>query len=440
MQVTILEKASRLGGNIHTELRDGFRVECGPNGFLDSKPTTLKLCRDLGLSTQLIPASEGSRKNRYLFWKGKLRALPSSLGSFITSNLLTMRGKINLLLERYRRRPKYLQGDESIADFARRRAGREAAEIFADAMVTGIHGGDAKLLSLPAAFPRVALFERQYGSVMKGFTEAARQRRNEATQRGEMPQPPRMWSFHEGLQVLIDRLSDFASAKIFKGVSIRSIGINPDTNPAKPSWTIHGEGNDQWSADAVVLACPAYQQAAIVGDLDPIMARSMESIPYNVIAVVALGFPQANCPGNLDGFGYIAPQATKGDVLGVQWCSSIFPARAPDGMVLWRALCGGWHRRDVMNWSDNELTRAVLRELRHAMKVRGEPVFRYIVRWPNAIPQYTLGHLDRVAAIEERVKRHPGLFVAGNAYHGVAMNDCTEQAELVAGQVAQYFC
>ena len=140
-----------------------------------------------------------------------------------------------------------------------------------------------------------------------------------------------------------------------------------------------------------------------------------------------------------DGFGYIAPQNTRRDVLGVQWCSSIFPERAPDGMVLWRALCGGWHRAEILDWPDERLVEAVRAELRLAMGVTSAPAFVHIVRWPAAIPQYHVGHLDRVRRIEARVAALPGLFVGGNAYHGVAMNDCTEQAVILADRIAGYF-
>jgi oxygen-dependent protoporphyrinogen oxidase len=435
VSITVLEKNSRAGGNIWTERRDGFTVECGPNGFLDAKPSTLQLCRELGLGDKLIAASEASRKNRYLFWNDKLRALPSSFWSFVTSPLLSWRGKLNLILEKYRRRPANLEGDESVDAFARRRAGREAAEIFADALVTGIHAGDPKLLSINAAFPRVAQFEREFGSVSRGFSAAARKRREEAKARGEPAPPPgRMWSFRDGLRVLAEALREQCGATFVSGVQAKSVLHDS----AFQKWLVHGEGNDSWTADAVVLICPAFEQAALLADLDPILSASIAAIPYNRIAVVALGYRREDIPINPDGFGYIAPQSTRRDLLGVQWCSSIFPDRAPPGMVLWRALCGGWHRGEMVDWDESRLVAAVREELRVAQKVEAAPVFVHIVRWPLAIPQYTLGHLDRIASIEERSRQHTGLFLGGNAYHGVAMNDCTEQAELLAGRIAAF--
>jgi oxygen-dependent protoporphyrinogen oxidase len=188
----------------------------------------------------------------------------------------------------------------------------------------------------------------------------------------------------------------------------------------------------------VVLTCPAYEQAEILRDLNPELSREIAGIPYNRIAVVALGYHRSSCPIPVDGFGYIAPQNTQRDVLGVQWCSSIFPGRAPEGYVLWRALCGGVHRGEMLDWDDNSLAKAVHAEIKLAMGIQGEPVFRRIIRWPKAIPQYVVGHLDRLARIDSLVAKHPGLFLGGNAYRGVALGDCAEQGEIIAGKVVKF--
>src|SRR5205085_2553892 len=181
-----------------------------------------------------------------------------------------------------------------------------------------------------------------------------------------------------------------------------------------------------------------YQQAALLADLDAELAEQVSRIAYNRVTVVGLGYRRADVPHSLDGFGYIASQRARRDILGVQWCSSIFPGRAPDGMVLWRALCGGWHRGEVVDWDDSRLVAAVRAELRLAQGVTAEPTFVHVVRWRSALPQYFVGHPELVAAIEERARRYPGLFLAGNAYHGVALNDCTERAGIVAGRVAGF--
>ncbi len=428
--ITILEQAARPGGAAWT-LRDaGFQVEMGPNGFLDTKPTTLTLCREIGLGTRLIEASEAAGKNRYLFLGDRLRPLPGGLRAFLRSDLLSWRGKISLAWERFRR-GRADGGDESIDAFARRRAGPEAADVFADALVSGIYAGDPKLLSMPACFPRVAELEREYGSVIKGFSRTAKIRQAEALAKGDAyERPGKMWSFAGGMRVFIETLTAHLRQQPSYGVNIRALQKQGDAR--KPLWRVQGDGRDTWDADAVVLTCPAYQQAKILADLDGDLAMQIGAILFNRIVVVALGYRKTDVPMPLDGFGFIAPQNTRRDLLGVQWCSSIYPQRAPADCVLLRAMCGGWNRPEIVDWEDARLLQALRGELRLAMNISADPMFHKIIRWDKAIPQYHLGHLDRVTWIEARLARHPGLYLGGNAYHGVSLNDCTEQGSILA--------
>jgi oxygen-dependent protoporphyrinogen oxidase len=435
--ITLLEERDRPGGTLWTERRDGFQVEIGPNGFLDTKPSTLALCRDVGLGDRLIAASEASGRNRYLFLDGRLQLLPNSLVSFLGTRLLSWRAKLALLTERFRK-PRRDGADESLDAFVRRRAGGEVAEVLADAFVTGIYAGDPALLSVRAAFPRLAAFEEQHGSVLRGMTASARQRRAEAAARGEPYQRGgRMWSFREGLRLLAETLTARLRQPPLLGVAVKRIEhLTPQAGPAR--WRVVSEAGDSWTADALVLTAPAPVQAALLADLDPELAERVGGIPYSGVVVVALGYRREDVPHSLDGFGYIAPQRTRRDLLGVQWCSSIFADRAPPGMVLLRALAGGWHRPEIVSWEEGRLLEAVRAELRLALGISARPAFVHIVRWQRAIPQYHLGHLERVAWIEERRAHYPGLFLGGNAYHGVALNDCTEQGEVLGGRIAAY--
>lgn len=428
LEIIVVEAGNRIGGTIWTHREDGFQVEAGPNGFLATKPNTFALCRDIGLGTHLIEASPVAKKNRYLNLDGQLRALPNGLASFLTSDLLSWRGKISLLWERFRR-SQSSYGDESIAAFAQRRAGSEVARVFADALVTGIYAGDPALLSARACFPRLTALEAEHGSILKGLAKTARQRRSEPAD-----QPSGMWSLREGLRVLVEHLAAMLKQSPVLGAAVEQI---TQQDGASPRWKINVP-SEAMSADAVVLTCPAYQQAAILDDLDHELADRIGTIPYNRIAVVALGFRKADVPRPLDGFGYIAPQSTRRDVLGVQWCSSIYPGRAPEGMVLLRAMCGGWHRAEVAGWDDARLVVAVRADLQQALGIHAPPTFQQIIRWERAIPQYHLRHLERVAWIEARLARYAGLFVGGNAYYGVSLNDCTEQGELLAERVDRY--
>lgn len=433
LAITLLEEGTRLGGTIWTEQQEGFRLEIGPNGFLDTRPTTLDLCRDLGVADHLVAASENAGRNRYLFWKGELRPLPNGVLAFTNSRLLGWGGKLGLLLERFRRSRPHCS-DESVAAFARRRAGQEVADVLADAIVTGIHAGDPELLSVRATFPRLADFEQQYGSVLRGFKASARQRRKEATVHGQS-RGTHMWSFPDGLGHLIEEIAHRLTRPPVLGVTVRQV---EPTSDGSAGWRVLGTGQDSWPADAVVLACPAFSQAAILRKLDAELAERIGSIPYNRLVVMGLGYRREDVPMSVDGFGFIVPQRLRRDVLGVQWCSSIFPERAPPGMVLLRAMSGGWNRPEMVDWEDDRLLAAVRAELHLTMGITAMPAFHRVVRWPRAIPQYHVGHLDRVAWIEDRVRRYPGLFVGGNAYRGVALNDCTEQASLLAGTIHNY--
>jgi oxygen-dependent protoporphyrinogen oxidase len=429
IEVTVLEQLPRIGGTIHTEQLEGFRVEAGPNGFLDSNPATLKLCHALGLGDRLVAASEAAGRNRFLLLDGRLQRLPNSLLSFLFTGALGWRSKLALLTERFRS-PRRESGDESVEDFAIRRAGRQVAETLVDAFVTGIHAGDPRLLSVQAAFPRLTALEREHGSVLRGMAISRKQRRAEAVAAGRPPpSPPRLWSFREGLGLLIDTLRQHLRRPPFVGVRVRRVQWKGR------GWRIEAEGRDAWEADAVVLTCPAHAQAEMLADVDPALAEEIAGIAYNAVAVVGLGYRDADVPVSLEGFGYLAPQRPPRDVLGVQWCSSIFPDRAPPGFVLLRAICGGWRRPEVVGWDDERLTEAVRADLRQVLRIEAAPLFRRIVRWPRAIPQYHLGHLERVARVESRLAQHPGLYLGGNAYHGVALNDCVEQAGLLAERI-----
>jgi oxygen-dependent protoporphyrinogen oxidase len=436
-EVVVLERRDRVGGTIDSVRRDGFLVEAGPNGFFDTTPATRRLCEELGIASRLVPASEAAGKNRYLFLDGKLQALPSGLFSFLTSRVLSWRGKLALLRERFRP-PRKEEGDESVDAFARRRAGDEVADVLADSFISGIIAGDSKLLSVQSAFPRLATLERDHGSVMRGMAVTRRQKRAEAKARGEAPPGrARTWSFPEGLGLLTDTLAGRLRQPPRTGVAVRSLSRRENADRPSPRWEVSAEG-ESWQADAVVLTCPAYGQAEILRGVDEELAGKVGEIPYNRLAVVALGYRAGDVPRPLDGFGYLTPGRAGRDVLGVQWCSTIFPDRAPAGMVLLRAICGGWFRPEVVDWEDDKLLEAVRAELRAALGITAAPVFHHVVRWHRAIPQYHLGHAERLGWIDERLARHPGLFLGGNSYRGVALNDCVEQAGVLARRVAAY--
>jgi len=435
VEVTLLEGRNRLGGRIFTHRSEGFRVEEGCNGFLDSKPSTVELCADLDISGEMQRSSDAARK-RYVFLGGRLRKLPESPFEFVVSDLLSPVGKVRLLCERFVAKKRGTK-DETVWEFGCRRIGREAVENMLDSLVTGIHAGDTKKISVAAAFPRIVELEEKYGSLLAAMPKVAREKRAKEGKRksGSVGGPGGvLTAFREGLHYIIERLAERIEGKIMTGVSVKGVERQADG-----SYIVRGDGKERWSADAVALACPAHQATGVVESLDAPMSRVLASIQYAKAVVVALGFRRDEIAHSLDGFGYIAPRVSRRNVLGVLWTSSIFTDRSPDGMFLFRAILGGAHRPELVSLDDEGLVRLLLCDLKDALGIRATPRYVRIFRWPEAIPQYHVGHLAKLACIEERRKNFPGFFLTGNAYRGVGMNDCTRYAKECALEVLRYF-
>ncbi len=238
-----------------------------------------------------------------------------------------------------------------------------------------------------------------------------------------------MWSFVGGMQVLVDALAGSLGPSIRLNSPVRKLEF------VDGYWSVSGDGHSAISADAVVMAAPAHVQATLLGELDPVFATGLNAIPSNRIAVVALGYRKEDVPRKRDGFGYIAPQNTRRDVLGVQWCSSIFP----NLRTRWvRALAGHLRRRPSRRSHRTRRRGAGSYRPGGNAGRHGRPRragLRPYHALARAIPQYVIGHRARVAKLEALAAKFDGLFLGGNAYHGIAVNDCTEQAELLVPRV-----
>lgn len=452
LELRILEAADRAGGKIRTEFHEGYRVEWGPNGFLDGKPDTLDLCRDLGLEGALLPSSEAARK-RFVFSCGALHRVPESPVSFFRSKLLTLGGRLRVVKEAWA--PTTPPGlDTSVAEFGRRRLGKEAAEKLLDPMVSGIFAGDPAVMSLASCFPRIAEMEQEHGSLLKAMLALQRQRKRERrdadsqgghgvgggnrTQGGGPAGPAgRLTSFREGMEQLVRTLEERLGKSVRKECAVTSlIPAQEEARGYRIRYRQQGV-EQEMRADAVVLAVPAYEAAQVLKEMEPGVCDLLAGIPYAPVVVVGLGFATADAPGPLDGFGFLVPYREGSPVLGSLWTSSIFPARAPADCVLTRNMVGGWRNGWAVSLEDEELEEIASTMLEKAVGKRGRARFRRCVRHTKAIPLYLLGHGRRLTAVEERLARYPGLYLTGNAYRGVALNDCTREAVRIARRVEE---
>nr|MBI2904898.1 protoporphyrinogen oxidase [Chloroflexota bacterium] len=441
-EVVLIESDSRLGGKIVTDRVDGFVIEGGPDTFLSLKPRGLGLCRELGLEDRLHGTNEKIRRT-YVMRGNKLYELPEGLTGLIPSRfgpmaktgLISPPGKLRMGLD-YLIPPRSVNGDESLAAFVGRRLGRELYDRLIEPLMGGIYAGDGDQLSLAATFPQLRQTELDHGGLIKGMLASKR--------KAPAPRPgARQWAAFltptAGLAEIVEAL-----AGRLGGVDVRLGRQATRVEPASPGYTVQLENGETLAADAVIFATPAFATADLVADLDPDMAVALRGIPYVSTATVSVAYPLADIPRPLDGYGYIIPRAENRPILACTWTSTKFPHRAPEGFGLIRAFIGRaetvetQHAASPLDGTDDDLLALVRDELRRTMGITAPPVLHRVFRWPKAMPQYTLGHLDRLAAIDKRLAALPGLFVAGNAYRGIGIPDCITSGEAAANQALTY--
>ena len=425
VRVNVLEATARTGGNIRTERRDGYLCEWGPTGFLDDAPATLDACRRLGLGPRLTPASVAAER-RFIVRAGKLRELPSGPISFLGSDVLTLRGRLRVFGEPFvpARRS---ETDESVFDFAKRRIGREAAAVLVDALVTGIWAGSADTLSLRSALPKLAALERDHGGLVRGMIAKRGGGGGATGPRG------RLTSFPDGLSELPAALAAALGSRVRTGATVTGI----EQGRGDDAFRVSIDGSPTLDAAAVILACPSWFAAPVLAGLDGPLSSQVAGIPTVSVAVLHLGFAAEDARG-LSGFGFLIPRGESASLLGVLLPSNIFPHRAPDGCTLATVMLGGARDPSAVDATDQELIDRATSALAQLAGVRGAPRFALAIRHTRAIPQYVLGHADRLAAIDARLRQLPGLFLAGNSYRGIAINSCLAEAPSVAGRVAEF--
>ncbi|MDD4457389.1 MAG: protoporphyrinogen oxidase [Syntrophotalea acetylenica] len=433
INLTILEKQRRAGGKIRSEKIGGYLCEWGPNGFLDSKPATLDLCRDAGLGGDLLPSSDAARR-RFIFSDGRLQRVPDSAGGFFRSQLVSWPGKCRLVAELLV--PRRADGaDETLAEFVRRRLGREALDQLVGPMASGIFAGDPESMSLRSCFPRIYELEQQYGGLIRAMLRLARRKRAEIRAgkvvSGAAGPGGILTSFAGGIQQLTDGLSRHLEGCLRLSIDVEAI------IPEKQGFVLQCRDGQVCRTRIVVAALPAMDLALQLEKSVPAMTALLQQIPYAPLQVACFGYRKNAVPRELDGFGYLAARRSGLNSLGTLWSSSIFPQRAPDGHVLLRTMFGGATRPDAAQISAEDVQRCVREDLARTLGITKAPDFVRIIRHEAAIPQYVAGHGARLRALEAAAGRYPGLFLAGNAFFGVGLNDCVARANRVAARVLE---
>jgi protoporphyrinogen/coproporphyrinogen III oxidase len=433
--VSVLEQAPRFGGKLVTERRDGFLIDGGPDSWVVSKPYASELARELGLGSRIVTTRPETRRY-YVAWGKGLHAVPEGvvLGvptrwwPLMATSLFTWRGKARMALEPLVRARRY-EGDEdeSIAHFAERRLGREAADRLVAPLLGGISAGDAAELSIRATFPQLVAMERDRGSLVLGMLAARREREaarlagNEAASTGAATKGA-FESLEEGTGSLVDALVERLGREAVHlrgGIAVRGL------EKAGTAWNVVLEGGERLAADAVLLAVPTYAAAGLCTALDGKLAEMLRAIRYGSTATVFLAYRRKDVAHPLDGVGFVVPRSLGRPILASTWVSSKWQRRAPVGHALLRVFVGGPAGEAMLRQSDADLDATARGELSALMGLSAEPEWSRVFRFERGSAQMRVGHLSEVRAIRDRLTQFaPGLLVAGGGYGVVGIPDC----------------
>ncbi|HEX8144938.1 MAG TPA: protoporphyrinogen oxidase [Pyrinomonadaceae bacterium] len=443
LEVLLLEASGRTGGIIRTHRRDGFLLEAGPDSFISEKPEAIELAARLGISDHLIETNPQHRRS-FIVRGGRLHAVPEGFQllaptrfwPFLTTGIFSWRGKARMALDiLLPRRDAGANGedDESLAQFVRRRLGREALERMAQPMVGGIYTADPEALSLRATMPRFLEMERKSGSLIRGMWRASRTQAAQQQQRGTSGARYSLFlSFDAGMQLLVERLTErLPPDSIRLNTRVESLAFDrTDTR-----WRLRLLRGEVIECAAVCLALPAYAAASLLSETNARVAAELEAIPYASTATVNLAYKREDIPHPLDGFGFVAPIIERRNSLACTFSSIKFAGRAPEGHTLLRAFVGGALQPEMFTLDEDAMERAVREDLRALLGIEKPPLFSLVEKWPRSMAQYHLGHLERVVRINEHLNAQPTLKLAGNAYRGAGIPDCIRSGQQAAEEI-----
>ncbi|HKO96390.1 MAG TPA: protoporphyrinogen oxidase [Pyrinomonadaceae bacterium] len=448
VSVSVLEAGPRAGGIIQSDERDGFLLERGPDSFISEKPQALNLANRLGLTDHLIETNPAYRRS-FIVRNGKLRPVPEGfqllapgrMRAFLTSDIFSWSGKLRMAMDLLLpRREVNGTSDESLAQFVRRRLGREALERMAQPMVGGIYTADPEQLSLQATMPRFLEMERRHRSLILAMRRNRSSVRsaevNEDSAGTSGARYSLFLSFDRGMQLLTDTLASRIDKLSNQQIGRNSLTLNSRVCSLElighgdaAQWRITNDSGDGATVDAVCLALPAFASARLIRDVDPQLAAELEAIKYASSATINLAYKRDDIAHPLDGFGFVVPIIERRSIMACTFSSVKFASRAPENHVLLRVFVGGALQPEMTELPEAELLARIRIDLRDLLGIDNEPIFHEISRWQESMPQYNLGHVNRVQSIEQLVDSLPGLALAGNAYTGLGIPDCIRSGE-----------
>ena len=430
---TLLDSRPRVGGVIQTDKVEGCTLEAGPDSFLSAKPAALELIRDLGLSDQVIGSNDHLRVT-FVRRHGKLVPLPDGLMMMVPTKIMPMVStpllgwwtKVRMGLE-YVRVPRKMTADQSVADFITSHYGRETVDYLAEPLLSGIYGGDPAALSVTSVLPRFVELSNKYGSLTRGVLAE----RAAAAKRGapNTTPPPLFSTLKGGLGQMVDALS----------LSIRGKAQVWQTRvervERKGTEFRVKIGKDWVTTDRLVVACEAHNAAPLLSPVDPRLGELLATVGYSSSMTVALGFDAKDFATPPEGFGFLVPRKERRRLVACTWVGTKFSNRVPEGKIVARCFVGGASDAAALEEPDDAIVAAVTSELQEIAGITARPKFSRVSRWPKSMAQYTVGHAQRMAEVNERLAAIPGLYLAGNAYSGIGIPDCIRMGKAAAEEI-----
>ena len=434
LEVVLFERGTSLGNALGTVREDGFVMETGADSFLAEKPWALDLAKRLGIEQELTGTRERFRKTHVVrdghlveIPEGFTLLAPTRFLPVFRSPLFSLRGKLRMAMEPLIP-PRRADGDESLASFVSRRVGREVLERVAQPLAAGIHTADPDSLSLEATMPRFLEMERRHGSVFRGLRALAPPTASNGTSGAR-------WglfvSFRDGMRTLVDALAARLDGCVRLGADVIALA----RIDSGKRWRLVLADNSTFETEALLLATPAFGAARLLEHCAPDLAHLLADIKYSSVATVNLAYRTSDCPHLPESFGFVVPAIERRKIIAATFSSRKFDRRAPEGAVLMRAFLGGALHEQTMELSEEAMVAAVREEFSALLGLNADPILGRVRRWPNAMPQYSVGHLERVTRIEREVLELPNLTLAGAAYRGVGIPDCIHSGERAAEAV-----
>ncbi len=438
--VTVFESHQRLGGVIDTQRHDELLVDYGADMFATQPSAAMRLCESIGVADRLIePKLQG--RGAMIVYRGRLVPIPDGfvlmratrLASMVTTPLLSVGGKLRLVAERFVPR-RIDASDESVADFVRRRLGQEMLDRIVGPLVAGIYTADVERLSMQATMAPIRNMEQQFGSLAQATISRRKSGEDSVERSSSGARYGQFRSFPGGMVELIESLRDvLPQASIRLDARIKSLMQTED------GWRLgiqseRTEKNTEFGPfEHVVLATPASVSARLLESHSPVATENLAAIETASTAIVVLGIRRRKMARPPEAFGFVVPAIENRRILAGSFASEKFDGRASHGDVIARVFIGGALQSELLQYDDSELIRIATEELKELVGLSGVPFVKHVVRWNNAMPQYHVGHLERVAKIEAAVEAVPGIHIAGNSLHGVGIAPVIE----TAGRVAQ---